>query len=750
MEKRYITEEEGVVKVRTCAWSPPGDHPVACSMFLHVKDGKVVKVEGDPDHPITNGRLCPRCLALPEALYHKDRILHPMIRDRKDRGKNAWKQVTWEEALDLIEEKVNYIKENYGAEACFTIQGTGREVILYAPAYASAVLGTPIFTTALSGDSCYGPRCAVGDYQFGAGYPELDYAAFFPDRYDNPQYEVPKYILIWGKNPIYSSGDGFFGHAIIDLMKRGSKLIVVDPRVIWLATRADYHLQLRPSTDAAVALGLLNVVISEDLYDHDFVENWCFGFKDLAKRAAEYPPERVEEISWVPKETLIAAARAFATNAPSSVAWGLALDMQANGIQAGYAIMSLAAICGYIDVPGGITLTMPASFMGKWRYDTFGFLPDELKGKYIDDPSYGAHNAGSPQGHQSHPDLIVEMLETEKPWKLRMLWILGANFLSAQGAMPRRFYEAYSKLDFVVTQDVFMNPTAMALADVMLPLTMVGEHEGIALPHFGRNTHLLGAINKAVDEGDCKSDVEIMILAGKRLNPDLWPWDTPAEFFTSQIQTKYDWTFEDLQNDVIYQQEYVYKKYEKGLMRPDGKLGFNTPTGKVELKSTIYPGWGEDALPYFEEPLYGPNSSPMVMEEFPLILTTGGRNITFFHSEHRQIPSMREINPWPKVTIHPKTAAKYGIQNGDWVCIENPMGSFIQKAKVAKEVDPRVVHAEHGWWFPEQDAEVPNLFGAFKSNPNLCVPQKKIGKLGYGAPYKGIVCKIYKVDGLDG
>ena len=164
--KPFITEEDGVLKVRTCAWSPPGDHPVGCGMFIHVKDGKIVKVEGDPSHPITQGRLCPRCIALDEVVYHKDRLLSPMKRAREDRGKDTWEKISWDEAYDLLEEKIRGFQENYGAECIFTLTGTGRESTLYAPVYGPAIMNTPngASTYPFSGEACYGPRAAIRDF----------------------------------------------------------------------------------------------------------------------------------------------------------------------------------------------------------------------------------------------------------------------------------------------------------------------------------------------------------------------------------------------------------------------------------------------------------------------------------------------------------------------------------------------------------------------------------------------------------
>ena len=747
-DKRYQYQEGEYTVTKTCAWSAPGCHPVGCGLLIYTdKDGNFVKVEGDPDHPITQGRLCPRCLAVGEFLNHKDRLRYPMKRDPKDRGKDAWERITWDEALDILEERVRYFWDTYGAECITLMKGTGRESTFYAPAMCQAVLRTSNSAQALSGNSCYGPRTVVADYMLGAGYPELDYAAFFPDRYNDPRYVVPKYIMLWGKSPLQSNPDGFFGHAIIDLMKLGSKLIVIDPRLTWLASRAEYHIQLRPGTDAAIGLAMLNVIIGEDLYDHEFCDKWVYGLDELAERVKHATPEWAEPITWVPAETIRGAARAFATNAPSSIMWGLAIDQMQNGAQAGQEMLAIGAICGYMDVPGGITLALPNSFMGKWGYETLQHVDPEVIKKRID--AKEKHPAFA-TGVYAHPDEILNAIETEEPYAFHMAYFLSTNPIApCMGAEPERWYNAFMKMDFNVAQDCFMTPTIMGLCDLVLPVSSFAEHDGVVMPHFGRNTHFLGAINSALDNGETYSDLEICLMAGKRLNPKAWPWETVEEFFDDQIHTQYDWGFKDLQDQVVFQQPFEYYKYEKGMLRADGEPGFNTPTGLIEVCSSIYADFGEDPLPYFMEPAMSPYSTPDLYEEYPLVLTTGGRDYVSFHTEHRQIESLRHITPDPLVTIHPETAAKYGINNGDYVCIENMYGKCVERARVTKEVDPRVVHAAHGWWFPEEDGEAPNLFGTWKANINKLLPGFKVGKLGYGAPYKNLLCKIYKVDGYE-
>ncbi|MEL7567229.1 MAG: molybdopterin-dependent oxidoreductase [Dehalobacterium sp.] len=735
--------EDGSYTVRTCGWSPPGDHPVGCGMKLHIKNGKLVKVEGDPEHPISQGRLCVRCLTLPEYVHHPQRITHPMKRVGK-RGEDKWQQISWDEAWDIIVPKINEMKEKYGAESIIVFGGTGREACLYYYPLGFSSIGTPNVCYPLSGWSCYGPRCSITDYILGAGYPEIDFAGHYPDRYDNPNYKLPEYVILWGKMPLMSNPDGFFGHSLIDMMKRGTKIISVDPRINWLGTRAEHVLQLRPGTDTALALGLLNVIINEDLYDHDFVDKWCYGFDELKERVQEYPPEKVADITWVPAEKIYTVARILAKNKPNALQWGLAVDENPNGVQLGHALLSIIAITGNLDVPGGITLGPKAALLGKWRMQTAQQMPPELWEKRIGSKEFPGFAAAMAT---THPDETLDTLETGKPYPLKMGWFNSSNFITPTcSAQPDRWYRALQKLEFNVVQDTFMTPTAMAFADVFLPLPTFAEHDGVVLTHFGRNAIFAGAMNKAFEVGECKSDIEVCIELGKRLHPEHWPWNTAEEFFTDQLKPELGFDFNDLREMGVWQPGFTYKKYEKGLLREDGEPGFNTVTGMVELYSTLFEGWGEDPLPYYKEPHYSPFSTPELAKEYPLILTTGARTFTSFHSEHRQVPTLREITPDPICEIHPDTAKSLGIKEGDWVYLENMYGKAKEKAHLTPCINPRVVHAAHGWWYPEKKAEEPSLFGVWESNINTLVPHKHIGKLGFGAPFKSIICKVYKAE----
>jgi anaerobic selenocysteine-containing dehydrogenase len=189
-----------------------------------------------------------------------------------------------------------------------------------------------------------------------------------------------------------------------------------------------------------------------------------------------------------------------------------------------------------------------------------------------------------------------------------------------------------------------------------------------------------------------------------------------------------------------------YRRYEKGLLRPDGKPGFSTSTGKLELWSKCYEGWGLDPLPYFEEPPQSPVRTPELWEEYPLILVSGARSPVFFHSEHRMIPWLRELDPYPVVEINPQTARELGIEDGEWVYVESKRGRVKRKAKVTPIVPRWLVMAPHGWWLPETQGTEPYLFGIWDYNINQLIPTGCQSQSGYGGgAYKTMLCRITKI-----
>ena len=746
--KPWRFEEDGLTVTRGCAWSPPGCHPTGCGIKTYVNsNGELVRVEGDENHPITNGRLCVRCLTIRDYVYNPDRVLYPMKRAREDRGKNKWERITWDEAYDTIAEKVKYFKDKYGAESILVMGGTGREGGPMLPAYAHACLGTPNACYTQSGYSCYIPRVAGTTYVMGATYPEMDYAGGLPGRYDDPMFKLPELIVFWGKEPLPSNGDGLFGHAAIDMMRRGSKLMSIDPRVNWVSTRADWHLRLRPGTDAALGMAMLNVIIEEDLYDHDFVDKWCYGFEQLAERVKEMPAEKAAEICDLDANQIREAARVYAAAKPAQIAWGLAIDQKSNGVQAGHCIMALEAITGNIDVPGGQLI----GDVNDGLELGFGWnnLGPELQSKILGIKEYPAY-VGLVLNAQC--DMVLDALEAgddAKYYPFKMGVFEDTNFLAGTcAAQPKRWHDAMvENLEWCFGIDVWMTPTIQATCEIFLPLSSTVEHDTVVYTHYGASPIMAGAVNKSITVGDCKGDCEIFYELGLRCMPINFEKYKDYYDFLADYRLAYKKSFEELREEVVHQKTEMcgYYKYESGRLRPDGMPGFNTPTGRVELYSTMFRQFGVDPLPYYEEPQLSPVSTPEKMEEYPFVLTTGARTYCYFHSEGKQIPYLREMNPDPLIEINPEDALKHGIADGQWVEVASPFGKCVLKAKVSQIVKPGVVHAQHGFWFPEKDPEEPSLYEVWRSNINELIPHFMVGKLGFGAPFKCLICSVKPV-----
>ncbi len=740
-------EEKWDKIVRTTVWSAgPGCHG-GCGVKLFVKDGRVLKVEGDENHPYNRGRLCPRVEALTQYMYHPDRVTHPLKR-AGERGEGKWARISWDEAYDTIEKKLKDIRNKYGAESVIFCQGTGRDI--GGPiTYLMYAYGSPNWVqVGLAGHACYTPRLGAM-FATQGDYCVVDASQFLEKRYDDPQWTPPKVIIIWAQNPVTGCFDAFYGHWIIDCMKRGSKLIVVDPRVTWMASRAEVFLQIRPGTDGALALGILNVIINEGLYDREFVDNWTSGFDELKKRVQDYPPEKVAEITWVPKEKIIEAARLFASSKPAAIQWGEPVDANPQATVAAQAINHIWAITGNIDIPGGMVIARPSHGVTTYPFSTHELL--ELYGeevvKKLNEKRIGASQYPMIKGFRGwvQPDVAIEQMETGKPYPIKAAWIQTSNILGGQAADPKRHYKALKKLDFVVCVDLFQNPTSMAVADIFLPAATFPEKES-----FRSWWAPLSVIVKAVEVGECKSDWEINLEMARRLSTKPLPYKTVKELIDARLKvggTSYDKLAQKGSWEMPPEgPSKPYRRWERGLLRKDGKPGFNTPTGKVEFWSNRYEEWGLDPLPYYEEPAESPVSTPELWKEYPLILASGRRSPVFFHSEHRMIPWLREIDPDPIVEIHPQTAKDLDIVDGEWVYIENKRGRVKFKARVTPTSHPRVVSAAHGWWLPETEGKEPNLFSTWEHNINNLTSMGNQSRSGFGGTnYRTSLCRITKI-----
>ena len=453
---------------------------------------------------------------------------------------------------------------------------------------------------------------------------------------------------------------------------------------------------------------------------------WTHGFDALRERVKQYSPEWAEPITWVAAEKIRAAARLFAAAKPALLDWGCAIEHTPKCIQTIRAVSMLPALTGNVDVPGGWVFGMhglgrfpslienltPAANAKRLGADRFKLL--------------GGEGADLPAAHI--PTLLQAMREG-KPYPVKAFLVFGNNTLSTY-ANAKLVYESLMKLDFMVCADLFMTPTA-ELADIVLPAASWPELNELAgLPTVAANVVL--AQQQAVRIGECKSDEEIFVELARRMKLPVGTEKVEDVLDAQLAAGKLGVTFAELKERGFVKVPFRYRKFEDG--------GFKTPTGKIELYSTRLEALGYPPLPHYEEPPESPVSAPEVARDYPLVLTSGGRIPFFFNSEHRQIANLRKARQHPLAEIHPATAARHGIANGDWMWIETRRGRIRQKAKLTTGIDPRVIHVEHGWWFPEEPA--PD-YGIWKSNANLLTDNQPPYDPAMGTyQLRGLLCRV--------
>lgn len=663
---------------------------------------------------MSKGWMCVKGIMSPEIANHPDRLTEP-LRRVKGRGEGVWERISWESALTEIAEKLKTIREESGFESVALGQGTGRHHYMHTVRFANA-LGTPNwYEPGLA--QCFIPRITVSNLTYG-GFVVGDYYG-----------EVkPRCILFWGHNPLVTGPDGELAVSVRSALDSGAIGISVDPRRSETGKRCKLWLPVRPGTDAALALAMLNVIINEGIYDKDFVEKWTVGFEELKKHVELFTPAWAAEITNVPADNIIEAARVYALNKPAVLEWGLGLEQNSNSLQTVRAVSLLRAITGNIDVPGGDIIGMNVLKAYPTLKDK---LPEGMTAKRLGAEEFkllGGWRAFMPS---AHIPALFKAMRTGEPYRVRSLLIFGGNPLTTV-ANSREVCESLKALDLLVVTDLFMTPTAQ-LADYVLPAAFWTETEQvIGYPLVVENIAM--AQSKVTQRGDCRQDEWIMDELSKRLNLP-GSDETLSDVMAAQLKPL-GITYEELKNKVFVNPAHEYRRYEKS--------GFRTPSRKVELYCKTLSKMGYDPLPAFKEPSEGPVSSPEVAKEFPLILITGARPLVFFHSEQRQVKSLRKLHPDPLVQLHTAAAEARGIRNGDWVRVTSPRGSIRMRAAVTDDIRPDVVSVEHGWWFPERkDA----LSGVFESNANVLTNNAPPYDPAFGSyQLRGLLCSVEKED----
>ncbi|MEA3360888.1 MAG: molybdopterin-dependent oxidoreductase [Thermodesulfobacteriota bacterium] len=672
-----------------------------CSILAGVKDNKIVKVKGDPDGFLNKGYICTKGLASPDRLTHPDRLKYPLKRVG-DRGEGKWQRISWKEALEYTAENLNKIKEKYGPKGVAFGVGMPKGLEHFVLIRLANIFGSP--NVVASQDVCHAPREVTGIHTCGF-YPVADL------------HHKSKLILLWASNITSTNEEGEISSMLLEQVEDGTELVVIDPRRIDLVKKAKKWIQLRPGTDHALALGLLNVIIEESLYDKDFVEKWTYGFEDLASHVRQFSPEKISEITWVPPDVIRETARLYATSKPAVIQWGNPLEHNVHTFDAVRAIICLMAICGNLDIPGGNVNAKEPNILGLGPFVRSDLIPNKRK------EMVGAYHGIIPRLMTVAPSFFKKAILEGDPYPVKGFYAMCANPMMSYAGSPQT-YEAFMNLDFTAVADLFMTPTA-AMADIVLPVASQFEMDDIG--HYGLGHGFILARPKIVDPPEeCWPDIKIMNELGKLISSKEY-WHEDYNQFLEDV----------LEPEGITYSQFVEKGYLKGPQKFKlyEEKGFRTPTGKVELRLSTAEKFNLSPMPSFKG--IPEDDDP----EYPLILTSS-KSRYYLHSSYRWIKRLRDKRPNPKVEIHPETATKFGIKEGDEVIVETRYGSMSQIAHLADSVDRRVINASHGWWFPEKGVD--SLYDWQRANFNMLTSTEKLGK-EFGTPnLKGLVCKITK------
>lgn len=632
----------------------------SCGIILHIENNKLIKVSGDKDNPVTKGYICVKGKALPEIINSPHRLNRPMVKNKD----NSWQKISWTEAIDIIAEKLKKVKSDYGPKALAVHVGQAgvrREFTPYVERFCFTY-GTPNFSTA--GSHCHKSKDMAARITYGA--------------LTVPDYKNSKCIVLWGSN--HQKSCPTLVNNINSAKKKGASLIVIDPQKTNLAKAADVFLQIRPGTDGALALAMLHVIINEGLYDKKFIEKWTIGFEKLKEHVKECTPEWASKITSVDSGQIVKVARLFASSTPANITPGIAIELQSNGFQALRSISILQAVTGNLDIAGGALFSPPAALssprieedlyessnaIGESRFPLFHFFYKNAQANVCSDAIIA-----------SHPNAIKAMM------------IIGSNPISTW-PNTEKLKVALKKLDFLVVMDHFMTETAK-MADMVLPATTFLERNEFWDGASIYGLPILRLMPKVLEGEGCISEWEFIVKLAKKMGYEkVFPWQSEEEAMEYRLQSL-NISFKHLESSDGYQYRgVVERKYERS--------GFKTPSKKVELYSQILERFGYGPMPTYVEPDESPVSRPDLAREYPFILTTGAREIEFYHSRYRNIVSLKDRLNEPLALLNPIDGERLGINNKQRIRIETKRGAVEIKVCLTDAIMQGVISVPHGW-----------------------------------------------------
>jgi anaerobic selenocysteine-containing dehydrogenase len=687
--------EEAVKSVRA---EKPGERMVptfcslcgpmqGCGLNCYVKDGRLIRVEGMKESPTNKGKLCPKAFASVQWVYSPQRLRYPLKRIG-EKGEGKFERITWDEALDIIAGKLKEQKERYGPESLAVLSPQHRTYKDYFIRFLT-VHGSPNY--------CHSGICAMQrafGFAYTVGAPMIGVVG--------ADYEHADLIVVWGANPVYAGTPMGKLRRILDAKDRGAKLMVIKPEMQPDAAKADIWVPIRPGTDGALALAMLNVIINEHLYDAEFVSRWCYGFDKLVPHIQKYTPEWAEPITGLPSGKIREVARLYAKAKSACILAGNAFDQTVDSSNAVRAVAILIAITGNLDRPGGNIVPMPSTMPMLKPVHLRERYTQELVDKLVA-PEFPGSFQPFTEGASSAYYRCLDSVLTEEPYPIKTIIAAGTQpTVITRGS--KTIVEALKKLEFFVVIDV-MQTSSMPWADVVIPVaTMYECDHPFEAPVMGMSNWIM-ARNKVIEPmGDYKSDYEFWLDLAVKMGygEDFWHGSI-KECMNYQLEN-FGMTMEELRaypNGIIYEPKpMVYEKYDNIFATPSTRLSGAPylPQGKVAIYNTTYEENGFNPLPEWVEPPESPTGTPESLKKYPLVFFDTHTSEVYNHGWLRNVPHLREVQPEPWIHIHPDTAKARGIEDGDWVIVESPHGWIKVKALYFPGIRPDTIMSLHGWW----------------------------------------------------
>jgi anaerobic selenocysteine-containing dehydrogenase len=626
---------------------PMNCHPTLCGMLVEVDNGKVVRVKGDPDNPDSQGFLCVRGQAAYEIIDNDQRILYPMVRER--RGADAWRRASWDEVLDLMAERMRAA----GRLAVGTWTGHG----VAANNYGTRLVGNLVrrFANLYGCQGWSSPMICWGLGGFGLGLTGVLETSTKEDMGAHADL-----IVLWGAN--LASQPNTARH-VAAARRRGARVITIDVRETEACAQSDEVVLLRPGTDAALALALMHVMVKEHLYDRAFVEEHTLGFDELARHLEGHSPAWAEGVTGVAAERIMALARCYATTKPAMIViGGSSMYKGANGWQAGRAIACLPALAGNLGIAGGGFGPRHGASAHGQALRSVAALDQRKPGDYI-------------------PNQMPRITEALRDGTIRVMLLWGTNMVSSF-ADARSVVEGLRRCDLVTTYDLFMSDTARECSDVLLPATSWLEELGVK----STNTHLYLMPQAIEAPGEARTATWILRELARRLGvDDFFPWasdEAMIDVVLDHPSTGHA-TVADLRAEGgIHPLRISHVAYPAH--------AFDTPSGKVEFVSARAAEHGLPALPVHED---------LPASPYPLVFRQG-RTLTQFHGfyDHgRALPSLAKADPEPVLWIAPGDARARGIADGAAIRLYNERGELRARARVTEKMPAGTVWMRDGW-----------------------------------------------------